>query len=94
MAGKTFPSARWGILSIALFCGLTVAIPGGTVFAADWPRWRGPSRNGVTSEQGWLTAWPISGLPRLWSANIGKSYAAVSVQGKRLYTIGASSPSR
>src|SRR5216684_2140497 len=89
MAGKTFPSGGRVILSIALFGALNAAIPGGIVLAADWPHWRGPSRNGVTSEEGWLTAWPSSGLPRLWSANIGQSYAAVSVQGKRLYTIGA-----
>jgi outer membrane protein assembly factor BamB len=89
MAGKPLPSARKITLCIALFCGLAAAIPGRIVLAVDWPNWRGPSRNGVTSEEGWLTTWPASGPPRLWSANIGKSYAAVSVQGRRLYAIGA-----
>src|SRR6266566_3111029 len=89
MAGKSFHLAEQAILSIALFCALNTAMPNGIVLAADWPQWRGPSRNGVTSEEGWLTAWPASGLPRLWSANIGESYAAVSVQRRRLYAIGA-----
>jgi outer membrane protein assembly factor BamB len=89
MVGKSFHSAGWAILSIALCCALNAAIPNGIVRAADWPQWRGPSRSGVTSESGWLTAWPASGLPRRWSAQIGKSYAAVSVQGKRLYAMGA-----
>jgi outer membrane protein assembly factor BamB len=89
MARKAPRPARKTALGITLICGLAAAIPGSIVLAADWPSWRGTSRNGVTSEGGWLTTWPASGLPRLWSANTGKSYAAVSVQGKRLYTIGA-----
>jgi outer membrane protein assembly factor BamB len=89
MTGNAFRSARWATVFILLLGGLGVATLDGSVRAADWPQWRGPSRNGVTSEEGCLTAWPASGPPRLWSAQIGKSYAAVSVQGKRLYTMGA-----
>lgn len=90
MAGTYVRSERQAAVVIALCCGLTAALPDSIVLAADWPQWRGPSRNGVTSEEGCLTAWPASGPARLWSARIGKSYAAVSVQGKRLYAIGTS----
>jgi len=88
MAGNGFRSAQRATVFIALFCGLAIAFPDRIVRAADWPQWRGPSRNGVTSDEGFLAAWPASGPSRLWSARIGKSYAAVSVQGKRLYAIG------
>ena len=29
--------------------------------AADWPQWRGPQRNGVSSETGLLKEWPKAG---------------------------------
>ena len=29
--------------------------------AADWPQWRGPRRNGVSSETGLLKEWPKAG---------------------------------
>jgi outer membrane protein assembly factor BamB len=91
MAGKAYTSARQAAVAFVTFCGWFAAMSARTATAADWPNWRGPSRNGISSETGWLTTWPSSGPPRLWSANIGQSYAAVSVQGRRLYAIGARS---
>src|SRR5690349_1352055 len=62
-------------------------LAGSAARAADWADWRGPSRNGVTSEEV-LTAWPAAGPRRLWSAEIGTSYASVAVEGGRVYAIG------
>ena len=31
--------------------------------SADWPQWRGPDRNGLSTETGLLPQWPASGLP-------------------------------
>src|SRR5205807_9471962 len=55
---------------------------------ADWPQWRGPERNGISAETGWLSHWPGSGPKRLWSAKVGEGFSNVAVANGRLYTAG------
>lgn len=59
-----------------------------TVWAADWPRWRGPHFDGISPETGWLTRWPAEGPKQLWKADVGLGYSSFSVSGGRLYTMG------
>jgi len=54
----------------------------------DWPGFRGPHRNGVSSESGWRKEWPVEGLKRAWSAEVGLGYSAVAVADGRAYTLG------
>jgi outer membrane protein assembly factor BamB len=54
----------------------------------DWPGFRGPFRNGISTESGWRKEWPAEGLKRLWSAEVGLGYSAVAVAGGRAYTLG------
>jgi outer membrane protein assembly factor BamB len=56
--------------------------------ASDWPCWRGPHHDGVSTESNWLAKWPADGLPVLWKTNVGAGYSAVAVAGRRLYTAG------
>jgi outer membrane protein assembly factor BamB len=57
--------------------------------AADWPQWRGPDRNGKSSETGLLQEWPAGGPPLAWETQgIGAGYASIAVVGDRLYTMG------
>ncbi len=59
----------------------------GAGHASDWPRWRGPDGNGVSSE----TEWKPQALARpkfKWRGQVGVGHSAVSVAGKRLYTMG------
>jgi len=51
---------------------------------ADWPEWRGPSRNGVSSETGLPSTWSPSGENLAWKAPYGGRSAPV-VFGDRLY---------
>lgn len=56
--------------------------------ANDWPHWRGPAFNGVSSETGWKTAW-AGGTPKeLWKASVGTGFASFSVADGRVYTTG------
>jgi len=56
--------------------------------AADWPQFRGPTRNGISAERGWRHQW-AGGKPRqIWSADVGVGFSSVAVQGGRLYTMG------
>src|SRR5688500_18614744 len=61
-----------------------------TARAADWPVWRGPARDGVSTESGYLTRWPAGGPKKLWTARVGEGYSAVSVAGGRACTAGSS----
>ena len=55
----------------------------------DWPQWRGPNRDNVSTETGLLKQWPEKGPPLAWkAAGIGKGYSSVSVAGDRIFTMG------
>lgn len=56
--------------------------------AADWPNWRGPAHNGISSETGWSHNWPDSGPRVAWKARVGCGFSSVSVAGGRVYTMG------
>lgn len=57
--------------------------------AADWPTWRGPQRDGLSTEKGLLTEWPAGGPALAWRAtNCGVGYSSVSVSGGRVFTMG------
>ncbi|MHC4521724.1 MAG: outer membrane protein assembly factor BamB family protein, partial [Planctomycetota bacterium] len=55
----------------------------------DWPQWRGPNRDGLSSETGLLQQWPEGGPPLLWkAAGLGKGFSTVAIAGDRIYTTG------
>ena len=60
-----------------------------TVAAADWPQWRGPNRDGISTDTGLLQAWPNGGPRQIWKAQgLGEGYSSFAVVGNRLYTQG------
>jgi outer membrane protein assembly factor BamB len=59
------------------------------LWAADWPQWRGPNRDGVCTETGLLQQWPSDGPKLLWEiSGLGSGYSSVSIANGRLYTMG------
>jgi outer membrane protein assembly factor BamB len=56
--------------------------------AADWPRYRGPNLNGISTESGWSVAWPDTGPKQLWKASVGIGFSSISVADGRAYTMG------
>lgn len=55
----------------------------------DWYQWRGPRRDGISTETGLVDQWPDEGPPKLWSSRgIGSGYASLSIWGDRIYTMG------
>src|ERR1035437_10997376 len=59
------------------------------VVGADWPQWRGPLRDDISTETGLLKQWPAGGPPLAWKATgLGEGYSGVSVVGGRIYTMG------
>jgi outer membrane protein assembly factor BamB len=66
---------------------VAAAFLGSQLPAADWPQWRGPDRNGVSSEKV-SAAWPAGGPRVLWRASVGTGFSSVSVSQGRVYTMG------
>jgi outer membrane protein assembly factor BamB len=58
------------------------------LWAADWPQWRGPNRDGLSQETGLLKEWPAGGPKLVWQlTDIGSGYSTPAVVGERLYVI-------
>ncbi|MCE9605563.1 MAG: PQQ-like beta-propeller repeat protein [Planctomycetia bacterium] len=86
----------WSLVAQA-GCDTTQADPGRVREAAaasappatiDWPGFRGPNRNGISTETEWLKQWPAEGPKRLWSAQVGLGYSSVAVADGKAYTLG------
>ena len=72
----------------SLVTGLMVVAVSLTATASDWPQWRGPNRDGISSEAGLLPQWPPTGPPQLWMReDIGSGFSAPAVVGDRLYLL-------
>jgi outer membrane protein assembly factor BamB len=59
----------------------------------DWPQWRGPNRDGISSETGLLKSWPKEGPKILWRVPSGEGYAGIVIAKGRGYTMAGQSGS-
>jgi outer membrane protein assembly factor BamB len=63
----------------------------GAASSGNWPQWRGPNRDDISTETGLLKEWPPGGPKLVWkSTGLGRGYSSVSVSGARIYTMGDS----
>ena len=69
---------------------LTLTSLAAPCIAGDWPQWRGPNRDGKSTETGLLKKWPEGGPKLLWTASedLGKGFSTVSVANGAIYTTG------
>ncbi|MEJ2701713.1 MAG: PQQ-binding-like beta-propeller repeat protein [Sedimentisphaerales bacterium] len=70
-----------------VICAIALGMSASTN-AADWPNYRGPNYDGVSSETGWSTTWPASGPKIPWERQIGIGFASMSVSNERVYATG------
>ena len=77
------------IIALAGACLLVSAnCPAAT---GDWPQWRGPNRDGISTEKGLLKQWPAGGPALVWTATgLGVGYSGLTMAGNRIYTVGDS----
>lgn len=76
------------LAAAALILGVGPSKPGDGF--GNWPQFRGPNRDGISTETGLLQQWPESGPPLMWKASeIGNGYSSVAIRGDRAYVLGA-----
>ncbi len=56
-------------------------------FAAEWPQYLGPERNGISIETGLLDRWPDGGPKEIWRVRGGVGTSGLSITGQRLVTM-------
>jgi outer membrane protein assembly factor BamB len=57
--------------------------------AIDWPQWRGPNQDAISSEKGLLQDWPAGGPKLIWDVTgTGNGYSTVATAGDRVFTAG------
>ena len=60
-----------------------------TIWADDWPQWRGPQREGISRESGLVKEWPKDGPPVIWQVeHVGVGYSSIAIKDGRIYTQG------
>ncbi len=79
--GATLYARVLTLVAIGMCAAAIQAAPGG-----DWPQFRGPDRNGISTETGLLQEWPEGGPPVVWRQPIGPGYSEISAVAGRMYT--------
>src|SRR5271157_2597046 len=78
-------------LTVALISAISVTAAQGQVTPPPgaWPQFRGPNRDGVSTETGLLKAWPKEGPKLLWEGKgAGRGYASLAIANGKIYTLG------
>lgn len=75
--------------AVAVALALSAPVPEAKKGGGDWPQFRGPNRDGVSTETGLLKEWPKGGPPLAWTVKgCGGGYSTVAVSGGFLYGTG------
>ena len=87
---KSLRRINGGLWSLVLGFGVCIGIASLCIRAqaADWPNWRGPDHNGISSEKGWDPGKIKAGVKPLWRASIGIGFSSVSVSDGFVYAMG------
>jgi hypothetical protein len=85
MSRLSFPAS----FVVLACCAFAFPAPPAKETAADWPQFRGPKRDAVSTETGLLKEWPKDGPELVWKSEfVGRGMASVAVVGDRVFTTG------
>jgi len=80
---------RAAILSIVALCSMqsawSQALDVKPMGSTDWPHWRGPLRDGVSSESGWD---PVGRAGVLWERSVGIGHSSFAIVGDVVFALG------
>jgi len=79
-----------GVYNTITISALLLFIPLMTVcaLADDWPNWRGPQHNGISSERDWGGDWENCEPSVLWTQQVGTGFSSIAAADGRVYTMG------
>ena len=81
-----YPALMQRVLRRGALCALVAAGITAAPSASDWPEWRGPSRDGRSSETNLPSTWSTRGENLAWRVPIGGRSAPVAF-GNRIYLL-------
>ncbi len=80
---------RYGVKAWVMGILLVASTALGADRGGEWPGWRGPNRDGKSTETGLLAQWPEAGPRLLWKVDgLGDGYSSVAVSGGSIYITG------
>lgn len=78
-----------GVATLVSMVTQAAAPSGVTVPGGEWPQWRGPKRDGISSDTSLLQEWPEEGPKLAWkTSGLGGGFSSVSIAGGRIFTMG------
>ncbi|MEO1526477.1 MAG: PQQ-binding-like beta-propeller repeat protein [Planctomycetota bacterium] len=79
-------SLRTFVCVLSVFFGMTWPA---SLVAEDWTQWRGPGREGRSTETGLLSKWPADGPPLAWRIDgMGGGFASLAVSNGMIFSLG------
>ncbi len=89
MSGRCCMRHLCGIATAGVFLLMVAAGAPGAAEKPAWTSWRGPNRDGVSTEKGLLQKWSATGPKLLWRVDkLGKGYASVTIADGNIFTMG------
>jgi len=82
---KSVPGGAW---AAAATWAAVVGLAATGAWGGDWPHWRGPNYDGISTETGWLGEWGTGGPKVVWKASAGTGFTTITVAKGRAYTMG------
>ena len=76
------------LAALLVFVQLVSCLAGDAEKSTEW-QWRGPARDGKSTEKDLLKRWPKGGPKLLWTATgCGKGFSSVAIKDGMIYTAG------
>jgi len=77
---------------VRIAAALVLLLPAAPAAGADWPQFRGPGRDGISSETGLARAWPEGGPPLVATlSGLGEGWSSPVIAGGRIFATGTRS---
>lgn len=84
-------SIRQAVTVSILAATLSLAVGNPMAAGSDWPNWRGPNHDGISTETDWQSQWGDSGPAVLWKGSVGIGFSTFAVANGKVYTAGNAS---
>src|SRR5512147_2758546 len=72
-----------GVAAVSVILAISLQAQSG-LSSPDWPRWRGPARDGSVAVADVPAAWPTAYAP-IWKVDVGEGYASPVLAAGRVF---------